>query len=58
MKVFISKDELWPAFYLTEPNNYDQSFEVPEEKIEWIKRIEKEYQETQKYLRKVYGWKE
>jgi len=56
-KVYISYDESFPDFYIEEDENFGIGEEaiIPDEKLKWIKRVEKEYNQVQAYLREIYN---
>lgn len=51
MKINIVTDEWYPVHVLVDENRYrDYQIDIPEDKIEWIKRVYKEFDEIQTYL--------
>ena len=53
MKADIGKDEWWPWYYcyFEETGEYD----IPEDKVKWIRDTSEEYQRVQNYLKKLHG---
>ncbi len=53
MKVEINRDEWWP-YYFIDKEWEGCSTEIPQDKIDWIEKVEKEHGEMQKYLAKKW----
>ena len=57
MKICITNMNEWfPVYEIGEEVEYcdkEDTYDIPEEKIEWIKRVFEEFKEVQKYLEKL-----
>jgi hypothetical protein len=53
MKIVVDEDEAYPVFYPRIAKANDKYVrEIPDEKWEWIKKVTKEYERVQEYLKK------
>lgn len=50
VRITIEEDEAYPVYYVSkDPKG---AHEIPIEKLEWIRKTEKEYEKMQDYLKK------
>lgn len=52
MKYQIIKDDRYPDYGIEQDV---MGVEIPDDKVKWIEKVEKEYDEVQDYLEKKYG---
>lgn len=53
-KIHITTDEIWPAYGITERlNTYEKVYEISEERLAYIKKVEDEWWDCQRFLRKL-----
>jgi len=59
MKVRIYEDELYPFYGFPEQDEQFnvQTVDIPDEKVNWIRKTMKEFDAVQKYLRGAYEGK-
>lgn len=51
MQVYIDIDEWYPVYSIVENDYCSVIAEIPEDKLEWVNRVNKEFDEVQDYLR-------
>jgi len=59
VKIAIGKDDFYPYYSISEDINYgnkrgDPIIKIPKGKLNWLKQVEKEFKEAQKYLKKLH----
>lgn len=53
--VKIDQDEWWPVYSLSSDGyHYGHDVELPEETIEWVERVQREFEEVQSHLSAIY----
>ncbi len=57
MKIYICTEEAYPVYHFQEKRFYDSDVprEISEEKLNWIKSVNKEHEKTQEFLASLSG---
>ena len=51
MKIYVGQDEWWPVWEIYSKDfGCESEINVPDEKVEWMKKVFKEFQEVQDYI--------
>lgn len=53
MKKVIIEDEVYPVYFMVDKFLHYNTIEIPDEKVEWIERVTKEYIKVQDYLSRI-----